>query len=271
MNKTRKHFAAAAASSLLALNLAFPALAAQADPIRVGSWKGRTLDEGVTSLLVLSEDAASCTAVSGDPTVVTVQQVFGYWTLTTQGPGEATITVTGPEGRTGSLTVTVRADEPAKPIDKAEPEAEPENEPAPEPEPVSYSELRLEVVRLVNEARRANEAGELTINAALMDAAQTCSMRERSWHESKEDCETVLACGYPHGFGSNITAFTSVGDEYTAWHAVANWLNSPGHRNTMLNPDCDTIGVGITKSDRGTTYCYLFVGNPNAHNPYGTD
>ena len=35
----------------------------------------------------------------------------------------------------------------------------------------------------------------------------------------------------------------------------------------MLDPDCDSIGVGITVSG-GRTYCYMFVGNPTANNPY---
>lgn len=274
MKKSKKRITVAAVSGLLAVSLILPALAAEAPaPIRVGSWKGRTLEEGVTSLLVLSEDGKTCTAASSDPAVLTVRQVFGRWCLTTQGPGEATVTVTAPDGRTGSMTVTVKPDEPAAPAGEPtqEPEAQPQPEPKPEPRIDPYAELNLEVVRLVNEARKENGVGELTVNDELMNAAQICSERERSWHESKEDCETALACGYPHGFGSNITAFTSVGNEYTARHAVTNWLNSSGHRDTMLDASYETIGVGITKTERGTTYCYLFVGNPNSHNPYGTD
>ncbi len=35
----------------------------------------------------------------------------------------------------------------------------------------------------------------------------------------------------------------------------------------MIKPDCDSIGVGVTESG-SVTYCYLFVGRPNTHNPY---
>jgi hypothetical protein len=72
---------------------------------------------------------------------------------------------------------------------------------------------------------------------------------------------------YPHGFGSNITAFANVPASETAERAVENWRNSPGHFQTMVDPDCDTIGVGIS-TDEGGTICFLFVGDPNAHNPY---
>ena len=100
-----------------------------------------------------------------------------------------------------------------------------------------------------------------------MDAAQTLSDLRYSWHHTKEECEAVIACGYPYGFGVNLTVFTGVATEDTAQHAHDNWLNSPGHFQTMITPDCDGIGVGVTECD-GVTYCYMFVGRPNTHNPY---
>ena len=48
---------------------------------------------------------------------------------------------------------------------------------------------------------------------------------------------------------------------------LENWISSPGHFETMIDPDGDSIGVGVTERD-GVTYCYLFVGCPNTHNPY---
>lgn len=52
--------------------------------------------------------------------------------------------------------------------------------------------MRLELVRLVNETRRENGVAELTVNEALMDAAQSISDKEYSWHHTKEECETAL-------------------------------------------------------------------------------
>ena len=126
---------------------------------------------------------------------------------------------------------------------------------------------RQEIVRLVNQVRRENGVPELTVNAALMDAAQHCASLRVTYHQNKVECEAVAASGYPHGFGSNITAFANVPASETAGRAVENWRNSPGHFQTMINPDCDTIGVGIS-TDEGGTICFLFVGDPNAHNPY---
>ena len=36
----------------------------------------------------------------------------------------------------------------------------------------------------------------------------------------------------------------------------------------MIDPKCDSIGVGVTESG-GVTYCYMFVGRPDTINPYG--
>ena len=77
----------------------------------------------------------------------------------------------------------------------------------------------------------------------------------------------MAASGYPHGFGSNLTVFTVTSLERIPEKAVANWENSPGHLATMIDPDCDTVGVGITVSN-GKAFCYMFVGKPGTHNPY---
>ena len=39
----------------------------------------------------------------------------------------------------------------------------------------------------------------------------------------------MIAAGYSHGFGSNLTVFTGVATADTAQHALDNWIKSPGH------------------------------------------
>ena len=60
--------------------------------------------------------------------------------------------------------------------------------------------------------------------------------------------------------------FTGITAEDAAQHALDNWIKSPGHLETMLKPDCDGIGVGVTETG-DVTYCYMIVGRPNTHNP----
>ena len=128
-------------------------------------------------------------------------------------------------------------------------------------------EIREEMIRRINEVRRKYDVPELTANQALMDAAQECSSYLYTKHNNRAECETVLEAGYPHGFGSNLTAFTVMDPERISEKAVANWENSSGHLTTMIDPNCDTVGVGVT-IDNGRAFCYMFVGNPTAHNPY---
>ena len=129
------------------------------------------------------------------------------------------------------------------------------------------SQIRNEMIQLINEVRRQHGVAELTVNQSLMDAAQQCSEKMHTSHHVKEECEIVLACGYPHGFSCNLTVFTLGTLDNIAHASVSNWTESPGHLDTMINPHADTLGVGVTNNGRAT-YCYMIVGIPNAHNPY---
>ena len=132
----------------------------------------------------------------------------------------------------------------------------------------TIEEIRQEMIRRINEVRRENVVSELTVNQSLMDAAQKCSAMRNTSHKNKEECLAVIACGYPHGFGSNLTVLVGTGMNRIAEKAVTNWVNSPRHFQTMVDADSDTLGVGVT-IDNGRVFCYMMVGNPNAYNPYG--
>ena len=128
-------------------------------------------------------------------------------------------------------------------------------------------EIREEMIQHINEVRRKYGVPELTVNQALMDAAQECSSYLYTKHNNRVECETVAASGYPHGFGSNLTVFTVRDPEKIPQKAVANWENSPSHLATMIDTNCVTVGVGVT-IETGRAFCYMFVGNPAAHHPY---
>ena len=128
-------------------------------------------------------------------------------------------------------------------------------------------EIREEMIRCINEVRRKYGVPDLAVDQSLMDAAQECSANLYTKHDNRVECKTVLEAGYPHGFSSNLTMFTITDPERISEKAVANWENSPSHLTTMIDPDCNTVGVGITVSN-GRAFCYMFVGNPTANNPY---
>jgi len=131
----------------------------------------------------------------------------------------------------------------------------------------TIEEIRQEMIQRINEVRSESGVSKLAVNQSLMDASQECSSKLYTSHKNLVECKTALTCGYPHGFGSNLTVLVGTGVNRIAEKAVTNWVNSPGHLETMVDPDCDTIGVGVT-IENGRVFCYMMVGNSNAYNPY---
>ena len=177
-----------------------------------------------------------------------------FWVAVAKSEGTAEITVSNNSVECGTVTLTVgAAADPAPPV-------EDDNTVL-----TDNMEIRQEMIRLINQIRKANGVSEPPVSEALMNAAQTCSNRRYTWHHSPEESKAAADAGYPYGFGSNLTVFTGTAD--AARRAVDNWINSPGHFETMIDPRCDCIGVGMTQYDE-ITYCYMFVGIPNSVNFY---
>ena len=116
-------------------------------------------------------------------------------------------------------------------------------------------EIREEMIRQINLVRQKHGGAELTVNQALMDAAQECSSRLYTSHHNREECEAVLDAGYPHGFCSNLTVLAGTGISSIAEKAVANWEKSPGHLETMISADGDALGVGVRYLHSLAKYC----------------
>lgn len=221
--------------------------------ISISSYKGNTLAAGDRSGLIIGNAGEDYTVTSNAPTVLTVEQVSGSWVAVAHTTGTAIVTVTGADGSQGRLTLTVTGSTQGEP---AASEGLSEN-----------MEIREEMISHINQVRRENGVPELEINQALMDAAQICSAQLNRSHNSQFECETAVACGYPHGFGSNLTVFTTPRDQTIAEKAVTNWVNSSGHFQTMIDACCETLGVGVTIHN-GIAYCYMFAGDAESHNPY---
>ena len=255
MENSLNRYTAALACAVLTIGLTLPAQAVEAPPIRVSSYKGNTLEVGERSGLIIGPSGVEYTVTSSDPDTAAVEQVMGFWVAVAKAEGSVEITAVNHAGESGTLTLTIGPDTPSAPVTTDG------------PSPTEKPDVRQELIRLINQTRRTNDVAELPVSEALMTAAQSLSDRHYTWHHTKEECEAVIDSGYPYGFGVNLTVFTGVATEDAAQHALENWLNSPGHFETMIKPDCDSIGVGVTESG-GVTYCYMLVGRPNTHNPY---
>lgn len=233
-----------------------PAQPAAAEPIRVGSYKGNTLKAGDRSGLIIGPSGRNYTVTSSNPAVVAIENVSGNWVAVTKAPGSAVITASDGAGGTGSVTLTVEGA-----VGNVETPASSGTDLA------ANMDARQEMIRLINQVRRENGVGELTINDALMNAAQRHASRQYTTHHRKEECETAIAYGYPYGFGCNMTASSCVDLTEIPQRAVQNWQNSSGHFQTMIDPAYTDIGIGVVTVD-GWSYCYMFAGNPNSYNPY---
>ncbi len=256
MTSIKKRTTAALTATILATTLAIPATAAEAPTIRVSSYKGSSLEVGERSGLIIGPSGTNYTVTSSDPDMVAVEQVLTFWVAVAKAEGTAEITASNSAGERGSMTLTVGS------AALAAPEAPASGDSA---GLTDNLEIRQEMIRLINQTRKDNGVPELPISEALMNAAQACSNQRYTWHHAPEESQAAVDAGYPYGFGSNLTVFT--GTVNAARRTVDNWINSPGHFETMIDPRCDCIGVGVTQCD-SITYCYMFVGIPNSVNFY---
>ena len=149
MKRNSKVFGMLAAGILSAALLAGPALAADPE-IRVGSYKGNTLEAGERSCLIIGPAGPEYTAESSNPEAITLERVLTYWVAVAQAEGTAEITVANKAGTTGSLTLTVEAAEtPSNPQKETSALAQ-----ADTLDLSANLDIRLEMVRLINEVRR---------------------------------------------------------------------------------------------------------------------
>ncbi|WP_295753433.1 CAP domain-containing protein [uncultured Oscillibacter sp.] len=235
---------------LSATLLAGPAQAADPE-IRVGSYKGNTLEAGERSCLIIGPAGPEYTAESSNPEAITLERVLTYWVAVAKAEGTAEITVANKAGTTGSLTLTVEAAEtPSNPSEALS----------------ANMDIRLEMVRLINEVRRENGLAELPMDESLMNAAQDVSGQGVTEHRPY-DHMALIRYGWPHGGLYNLTVFTSYGCPDIAKQAIDYWIESPGHYETMLLAEASHVGTGVTFQN-GRAYCYMVVGDPTSHNPY---
>ena len=128
------------ACAALVFGLTLPAnAAAPAETIRVGSYKGNSLDVGERSGLIIGPSGTEYTVTSSAPDTVAVEQIAGFWVAVAKSEGTAEITAANRAGESGTLTLTVgTAVDPAAPA-STDTEGQPEN-----------LDVRQELIQLIN-------------------------------------------------------------------------------------------------------------------------
>ncbi|EAW38663.1 CAP domain-containing protein [Lyngbya sp. PCC 8106] len=114
--------------------------------------------------------------------------------------------------------------------------------------PVDTSENLIDqVVQLTNEFRAENGLSPLSLNSQLVMAAENHSenmaLQDFFDHQGvngDDVSDRISIIGYNY-----FTAGENIGAGYsTPETVVEGWINSPGHRANLLNPDFTEIGVG---------------------------
>lgn len=139
--------------------------------------------------------------------------------------------------------------------------------PPPPPPPNPNVDFITGVVNLTNSFRAQNNLPPLIMNAQLNASAQghTTDMALNDYFDhtglnGSDIGDRIGATGYRYSYiGENIAA------GYSTPEAVVNgWINSPGHRANMLNPNYKDIGVGyyFLANDTGNfNYNYYWTQN----------
>ena len=248
----------------------------QAAALNVSSYKGGTLSVGDRSMVMVSPYGTSVTAASSNPGVIALEQVSGHYVMAAKSAGTAVISVMDKAGNTANMTMTVgggnasttppAAESSAQASGNSNPAANSEWSHNPDADLSANMDIRLKMVEYINQVRRENGRSELPINDSLMNTAQDVSTQCVTEHRPY-DHMALIRYGWPHGGMFNLTRFGADDDLDIAKRAVNNWVNSPGHFETMLLEEASCVGTGVT-FDSGRVYCYMVVGDPTAHNPY---
>ncbi|AUS78030.1 CAP domain-containing protein [Actinoalloteichus sp. AHMU CJ021] len=171
-----------------------------------------------------------------------------------------------PEETTGAAedgeTTEVTPEPPAAPPVR-EPADPPVTERPPEPErpaPPGGGPQVATVVDLVNEARREAGCATVQVDHRLVVAAQRHSedMASQSYfsHSSPDGrgfVERANEAGYPRAAGENIAMGAR-----DARQVMDMWMESPGHRQNILN--CSVVAIGVGLDTDGWYWTQVFGG-----------
>ena len=123
------------------------------------------------------------------------------------------------------------------------------------------------ILAAVNEARRINGGHKpMTYNVALETAARSQANLMASKDTLAHNLgvtlrERVTAGGYDGAVGENIA-----GGQQNLQQAIEGWLNSPGHRATLLSDKFTEFGLAVAhvpagrKSRYGIYWCFIAGG-----------
>lgn len=124
------------------------------------------------------------------------------------------------------------------------------------------NEIRGELLRRVNEARRRANIAPLDLDPRLVEAAQgrADDMADREYYghttpEGEGFGQAVARAGYAYA----ATAENIARGQESVAEVVDGWLESPGHRANLLDPLFTDVGFGFAPGQLGNEHTLLWV------------
>jgi uncharacterized protein YkwD len=120
-----------------------------------------------------------------------------------------------------------------------------------------FSPVQQQILALVNRQRQRSGCEPVTIDRRLIDAANrhAADMARRDYFEHSSPNgdragERVSESGYRwRWYGENIAR-----GQQSPWDAMDGWMNSPEHRENILDCKLDQMGVGLALDRERTPY-----------------
>tara|TARA_R110002020_G_scaffold70100_11_gene181994 strand:- start:795 stop:1301 length:507 start_codon:yes stop_codon:yes gene_type:complete len=117
-----------------------------------------------------------------------------------------------------------------------------------------------EILLAINGVRRANGAPPWTYNPALENAARSQARLMASSDTLSHDLgvtlrQRVTAAGYIGAVGENVAkGYKDLPG------AIQGWMESPGHRSTLLNDKFTEFGLAAARTANGRVYWAMIAG-----------
>lgn len=137
------------------------------------------------------------------------------------------------------------------------------------PPPAAQNEaFELEVIRLVNIERTSRGLQPLARNSSLTEAARAHNQDmivndffDHTGSDGSTPAQRACAQGYPpFGWGECFVGENIAVGYCTPAEVMEGWMKSPGHRDNILNPDYQEVGVGHDTGGRYLDYWTMDLG-----------
>ena len=127
------------------------------------------------------------------------------------------------------------------------------------------SKIQFRMVDSVNALRSASGLNEVALSAQLVAAAAThsrdMSIQNRPWHfgsDGSSPIDRVARVGYP-----GVLIGETISETYeTELETLGAWMEDPGQRSVILDPEAQDIGFSWYQESNGKIWWTLVMGAP---------